>query len=112
MKNINEGIIGGAAKGGLEGTAAGGIGGAVVGGAAVGGIKGAFKEEEGSSKKKKKVKKKAGKPAAYKNVSENNIVEFIRSITEKKYSDADKYLQHEIDNRVRSRILKCLNNHE
>jgi len=62
--------------------------------------------------KKKKEKKKTGKTAAYKKVSENNIVEFIRSITEKKYSAADKYLQHEIDNRVRSRILKCLKDHE
>jgi len=47
-----------------------------------------------------------------KKVNESNIVKFICSITEKKYSEADKYLQHEIDNRIRSKILKCLKDHE
>lgn len=47
-----------------------------------------------------------------KKVDESNIVKFICSITEKKYSEADKYLQYEIDNRIRSKILKCLKDHE
>lgn len=43
---------------------------------------------------------------------ESNLFGFITQIVQKNYSKADKYLQREIDQRLKSQIKKNLQNHE
>lgn len=64
------------------------------------------------AKRKQDITKASSKRRKSASPVSENVNQFIRSITEKKYSIADKYLQREIDSRVKSRILKSLKDYE
>lgn len=115
---VKEGVISGIAKGaaigGLAGAAVPFIPGTAAIGAAAGGALGGLgglmsdDEEEVVRKRKNTAKRKFRGGKKMKSVKESNLYHFINQITQKNYSTADKYLQREIDRRIKAKISNLL----
>ena len=115
-KTVKEGVISGMAKGAAIGGLAGSIipGAGTAMGAAAGGALGGLgglvsdDEEEVMRKRKNTTKRKFRGGKKMKSVKESNLYHFINQITQKNYSTADKYLQREIDRRIKAKISNLL----
>ena len=116
QRDVKEGVISGMAKGAAIGGLAGSIipGAGTAMGAAAGGALGGLgglvsdDEEEVVRKRKNTAKRKVKNNKKMKSVKESNLYHFINQITQKNYSTADKYLQREIDRRIKAKISNLL----
>jgi len=115
-RTVKEGVVSGTAKGAVIGGLAGSVVpvvgtaiGAAAGGA-LGGLGGLVSddEEEVVRKRKNTAKRRFKSVKKTKSVKESNLYHFINQITQKNYSTADKYLQREIDRRIKAKISNLL----